>query len=587
MSRNANSHFSSLPDVQISRSRFERKHTHKTTFNAGKLVPIFCSEVLPGDTLTMDTASLIRMSTPIFPVMDNAYLDTYFFFVPNRLVWDHWRELNGENRDTFWAQPVEYSVPSVYFPGEYEGSHPTDPENQLNVGWNKGSVADHFGIPVYVSAVDGVSCMPFRAYTLIWNEWFRDQNTMPPAEVYTDDNSRVGVRAGYASDWYAALNTAHLGGDLLPVAKYHDYFTSCLPAPQKGPAVTIPFSGDAPVLAIEGISTYSDMESLLGRDSNLRWREVNREGYVSGPYSLGVSLSGRTSMGADGDPSVNEFSGFVDVVPDNLYAVFGENVAPTINALRQAFQIQKLYEKDARGGTRYTEILKAHFGVDSPDSRLQRPEYLGGSRVPINIEQVVQTSSSDSTSPQGNTSAFSLTTDIDSSFTKSFTEHGWVIGLCCVRTQHSYQQGLNRMWSRRRRFDFYWPALANIGEQAVLRKELYLTTPGNVGSDPNEEAFGYQEAWADYRYQPNVISGAFRSTSPQSLDSWHYGDYYDSNPRDFVVNGEFIAETDVNVDRTLAVSSELEDQFLADFYFKADWIRPMPLYSVPGLIDHH
>ncbi len=577
MSRNANSHFSSLPDVEISRSRFHRNHTHKTTFNAGKLVPIYCSEVLPGDTVSLDTASLIRMSTPIFPVLDNAFLDTYFFYVPNRLLWTHWRELNGENRETYWTQPVEYEVPYIKFP---KGT--VEPQFY---GWNKGSVADHFGIPINRSTRTGVSALPFRAYTLIWNEWFRDQNTMPPAEMYTDDNIRTGVRAGVESDFYARLNSAHLGGDLLPVCKFHDYFTSCLPSPQKGPSVTIPFSGDAPVLAKNG-STYDSMVESIGQESSVYWRQSNTTTMVTGPRAgfLGIN-------NGDGDTSTIPHTGgdysSRHIVPDNLYAVFGENVAPTINALRQAFQIQKLYEKDARGGTRYTEILKAHFGVDSPDARLQRPEYLGGSRIPINIEQVVQTSATSNTSPQGNTSAFSLTTDIDSSFTKSFTEHGWIIGLCCVRTEHSYQQGLNRMWSRRKRFDFYWPALANIGEQAVLKKEIYMGVKDDDVVNYDDEAFGFQEAWSEYRYHPNIISGSFRSDYDQSLDSWHYADYFTGNQQNFVIDGEFIAETDVNVDRTLAVSSKVEDQFLADFYFKADWVRPMPLYSVPGLIDHH
>lgn len=578
MSRNANSHFSYLPEVNISRSRFHRNHTHKTTFNAGKLVPIYCTEVLPGDTVTLDTASLIRMSTPIFPVLDNAFLDTYFFYVPNRLLWNHWRELNGENRETYWTQPVDYEVPYINFPK-------TDDVVPQYLGWNKGSVADHFGIPINRSTRTGVSALPFRAYTLIWNEWFRDQNTMPPAEMYTDDTIRLGKRAGVASDFYSRLNTAHLGGDLLPVCKFHDYFTSCLPAPQKGPAVTIPFSGDAPVVPLVD-STLDSIKANYVTEYPLKWRVKNENQLITGPRS-GFICTNTDDSHTYSSPGASVPLTEDNIVPDNLYAVFGENVAPTINALRQAFQIQKLYEKDARGGTRYTEILKAHFGVDSPDARLQRPEYLGGSRIPINIEQVVQTSSTDTTSPQGNTSAFSLTTDVDSSFTKSFTEHGWIIGLCCVRTEHSYQQGLNRMWSRRKRFDFYWPALANIGEQAVLKKEIYMGVMVDQGVEYGDDAFGYQERWSEYRYQPNIVSGSFRSDYDQSLDSWHYADYFTGSQEHFVIDAEFIAETDVNVDRTLAVSSQKEDQFLADFYFKADWIRPMPLYSVPGLIDHH
>lgn len=569
MSRNAVSHFSKLPEVDISRSRFDRSSTHKTTFNAGKLIPIYVDEVLPGDTFSMDIATLVRMSTPIFPTMDNAYLDTYFFFVPNRLVWEHWREFNGENRDSYWTQPVEYSVPTLISPyvGETDG------------GWNKGSLADYFGIPTNIPELE-VNALPFRAYTLIWNEWFRDQNTMLPAEMYVDDSSRIGVKNNNFTRFEDMITSAHLGGDPLPVCKYHDYFTSCLPAPQKSASVTIPMPEDnIPVVSLDStvygsnyLGKYDDMVPMSFEtvNGNLQGTLGVQNGILS---SYGVPLSDDILTGTGS--------------PNNLFGITSAVNGATINALRQAFQVQKLFEKDARGGTRYTEILREHFGVESPDSRLQRPEYLGGKRIPINIDQVLQTSSTDDISPQGNTAGYSLTVDTDTSFTKSFTEHGYIIGLCCVRTDHTYQQGVERMWSRKRRFDFYWPALANIGEQAVLKKEIFAV--GSEGSVPfDSEAFGYQEAWAEYRYKPNRVSGAFRSNYSQTLDSWHYADYYaEGVANQFTLNADWLMETNVNIDRTLAVSSNVEDQFLADFYFKCDCVRPMPLYSIPGLVDHH
>ena len=526
MARNVESHFSKLPEAEIGRSRFDRSSTHKTTFNAGKLVPIYIDEVLPGDTFSMDVSSLVRMSTPIFPVMDNAYLDTYFFFVPNRLVWEHWKEFNGENNSSMWTQPVEYSVPTLISPG-YSNEDPSEPGH----GWNKGSVADYFGIPTKVFGLN-VNALPFRAYALIWNEWFRDQNVMLPAEFYRDDTSRKGVVSSDA-DLNIARTTAHLGGDLLPVCRYHDYFSSALPAPQKGPAVSIPFeAGVIPVYSLSKSgpggdtgSGYVNFEITVGNDYyqsdalglGTQDGQLAPEGGLYTKYGIAASDGSAQSAPNNG------------VYPRNLYAVPGDSFAPTINSLRQAFQLQKLFEKDARGGTRYTEILKMHFGVDSPDSRLQRPEYLGGKRIPINIDQVLQTSSTDSVSPQGNTAAYSLTVDVDSAFTKSFTEHGFIIGLCCVRTDHTYQQGLERMWSRERRFDYYWPALANLGEQAILNKEIFAkdaeATGDNVQTFYNDEAFGYQEAWAEYRYKPSRVSGAFRSNYSGTLDSWHYADY--------------------------------------------------------------
>ena len=564
MTRNAESRFSHLPSADIQRSKFFRPTQHKTTFNAGELIPIFCDEVLPGDTFSMDMASLIRMSTPIFPTMDNAYLDTYFFFVPTRLVWEHWKEFNGENTQSYWTQTVEYEIPQIV--------SPQDPESS---GWDKGSIADYFGIPTNVGNLS-INALPFRAYVAIWNEWFRDQNTMPPAYFSKSDSTVVGMtyNGSFEDPLEDRINSALYGGCPLPVAKYHDYFTSSLPQPQRGPAVDLPLYRDnIPVFT----GPFNDRAPS---DTPLTFEAVGHsEDYGSfGFKDVGSHNLQLSPLSTDAQPQFLN-GGFS---PNNLYADVSQVAVATISQLRQAFQLQKLYEKDARGGTRYTEILKSHFGVDSPDARQQRPEYLGGKRIPINIDQVLQTSQTSDVSPQGNTAAYSMTSDISNTFTKSFTEHGYIIGICCVRTEHTYQQGIERMWSRRGRFDFYWPALANISEQAVLVKEIFAQ-----GTDADNDAFGYQEAWADYRYKPSRVSGAFRSNYDQSLDAWHYADYYEGNNSDFVLNGEWLAETPVNIDRTLAVSSSVEDQFIADFYFKLECVRPIPLYSVPGLVDHH
>ena len=561
--RNETAHFSQVPRAEIQRSRFDRSNRHLTTWNAGELIPIYCDEILPGDTVSLDMASLVRMSTPIFSVMDNAFMDVYFFFVPNRLVWEHWKEFNGENVDGYWTQTTEYNVPQLIAPAN---------------GWTKGSLADHFELPINVADFE-VTALPFRGYVKIWNEWFRDQNYMPAAYFSKDDSNRVGApRLTSPLDINTEIipvTTAMLGGGVLPVAKTHDYFTSVLPAPQKGPAVGVPFvSGDLPVTTM---AKYIPEQNE--NYPSMRW-QYNGGGLVTQANSfVGVATDGSSIIRTS---DAGNTAGNSGVLPANLWVQLANVDVGTINELRMAFQIQKLYEKDALGGSRYTEILKHHFGVTSPDSRLQRPEYLGGKRIPINIDQVVQTSSTNNTSPQGNTAAFSLTVDRDSMFTKSFTEHGYIFGLACIRTDHTYQQGVDRFWSRKRRFDFYWPALAHIGEQAVLKKEILCT-----GDDSDNNAFGYQEAWADYRFKPSHVTGAFRSDYDESLDSWHYADVFAPiNPAEFVADAQFMRETRKNVDRTLAVGSSLEDQFYGDFYFKSIWTRPMPVYSVPGLIDH-
>lgn len=551
MNRNSESHFAQVPHVDISRSRFNRPSTHKTTFNTGDLIPIYVDEVLPGDTHQMDMSALIRMTTPIFPVMDNANCDFYFFYVPSRILWNHWKEFNGENTSTYWEQDVQYQVPQLKAP---------------KGGWAQGTIADYMGIPTKVENIS-VDALPFRAYAMIWNEWFRDQNLKQPAMVNLDDTTLTGSNDG---DY---VTNAQLGAKPLKVAKYHDYYTSSLPQPQKGPAVEIGLVGEPiPVSMYGGISSQGTMINQ-GKTA-----KGNQRLDIKGNNSFLMSGAGENADETVIYGEANPASGTSSNADYTALGVdIGGAAAVTINQLRQAFQIQKLLEKDARGGTRYREILKSHFNVTSPDYRQQVPEYLGGYRLPINITQVIQQSESTATSPQGNTAAFSVTSMNKSMFTKSFTEHGYILGLAAVRTEHTYQQGIERFWSRKTRYDYYLPVLANIGEQAILNKEIYAQ-----GTTADDEAFGYQEAWADYRYKPSRVSGLFRSNAQGTLDTWHYADNYTQQPK---LSGAWIDETKANVQRTLAVQDE--DQFIADFYFANTTTRPMPLYSVPGLIDHH
>lgn len=527
---NGNSRFSLAPHADIQRSIFDRSHSHKTTLDAGKLVPIYCEEVLPGDTVTMDMSTVCRMTTPLYPVMDNAYLDTHWFFVPYRLVWDHWREFCGENSDP-WAQDTVYEVPHGSVFAAY------------------GSFWDYLGVPPEVFC--DVSALPLRAYRLIWNEWYRDQNLQSNELVDTGD----------------AADLTYDAAELLPVNKYKDYFTSCLPSPQKGDSVLLPLGEWAPVYT-RSQSVPSD-GSLIG----LKW------GYAGSATTASVLIYGNAGVG---NTVLGSASGATSntAEPTNLWADLGTATASTVNQLRQAFAIQRLLEADARGGTRYRELVKVHFGVDTGDARVQVPEYLGGKHIPINVSQVIQQSAAaDEPTPLGNTGAFSKTVDRAGLFTKSFVEHGLLMGFVSVRTDHTYQQGIPRYLMRRQRYDFYWPELANIGEQPVKLAEIYA-----AADNSNTLVFGYQEAWADYRYSPNRVSGAFRSSSPQSLDVWHYADDYESRP---YLSRDWVKETDANIARTLAVQdSEVADQFLLDTYFQARWARPMPLYSVPGLNGH-
>lgn len=547
MSRNAESRFALNPTrLDMSRSTFSRPFSHKTTFNVGSIIPFYVDEVLPGDTHKIRTSKVVRMQTLLTPVMDNLYLDTYYFFVPNRIVWSHWKQFMGENTESAWIPQTEYQVPQL-----------TAPDG----GFAEGTIADYMGVPTKVSNLS-VNALPFRAYALIMNEWFRDENLSDPLNIPLDDASVQGVNTGnFVTD-------VAKGGLPYTAAKLHSYFTSALPSPQKGPDVTIPIvSGNLPVFAAEN-GTYIPAELrnnplLFRATSDSSIHAVQADG---SSYPAGLQLA----AGSTANPNLS---------PVNLFAQ-SDVAAATINQLRLAFQIQKMYERDARGGTRYIEILKSHFGVTSPDARLQRPEYLGGNRIPITINQVVQNSGSvEGETPQGTTTAYSLTTDIHQEFTKSFVEHGFIIGVMVARYDHTYQQGLERFWSRMDRFDYYWPVFANIGEQAILNKEIYAQ-----GIATDDEVFGYQEAWADYRYKPSRVSGEMRSNAETPLDVWHLADDYSSLP---TLSDSWIREDPTNVDRVLAVTSSVSNQLFCDIFVQNKTTRPMPLYSIPGLIDHH
>lgn len=569
--------FAALPKAQIQRSVFNRSHDYKTTFDSGYLVPFYVDEVLPGDSFKLNCSLFCRLATPIVPFMDNLYLETFFFFVPNRLVWKHWENFMGQQDNP--GDSTDYLIPQTV-----AGSK----------GFPSGSVADYFGIPTGVQNLS-VSSLPFRAYQLIYNEWFRDENLQDRVGAWAPSATHKDDPIG---DWNDANST---GANLLRRNKYHDYFTSALPWPQKGDAVDVNFGVGGPVEWVD--QSYTATAKVGGNYSMKYFKIANPDNNVflapspsvstsqnkitltpppksgeANPYTFpqgALYPSGDAWIYAGAGPNQNAIEVNSPISLPTLKFVGETGAGLTINDLRQAFQVQKLLERDARGGTRYTEILRSHFGVVSPDARLQRPEYLGGSSTRILMNSVAQTAATNDVTPQANLSAFGLFGDSFHGFSKSFVEHGYIIGLVNVRADLSYQQGVNRMWSRKSRLDFYFPVLAHLGEQAILNKEIYAQ-----GTAADNQVFGYQERFAEYRYSPSVITGKMRSTDPQTLDIWHLAQKFDSLP---TLSSQFIQDNPP-VSRVVAVQSE--PQFILDAWFDLKCIRPMPVYSVPGLVDH-
>lgn len=561
--------FSDAPAMYMKRTKFDRSHVYKTTFNSGKLIPVFVDEVLPGDTTRMSVNYFARLATPIKPIMDNIYLDWFFFFVPNRLVWEHWQNFCFEQEDP--DDSIDYVIPTVAATGNSDNAY-------------VGSLWDYFGLPVNTSGnLSGINALPFRGVYLIWNEWFRDENLQKSVKIQKGDTNEVldSSRAADQPSWVFSSGTSIFPGLACPPrGKRHDYFTSALPWTQKGPGVSIGLAGTAKIVDPRPISGYFVQQQT----GNLAAAQLSKEGGVADIFTANGTLQYQGgydativshSVNGSGIATATAISGN-SWLSRSSYADLDSSSIFTINSLRTAFQMQKFYERLARGGSRYTEVLRSFFGVVSPDARLQRPEFLGSFTKMVNVNPIAQTSATDDTSPQGNLSAYGVTASRFHGFTKSFVEHGYIIGFVCARADLTYQQGINKMWLRSTVYDFYWPTFAHLGEQAIELREIYAQ-----GSEADTTVFGYQERYAEYRYKPSQITGKFRSSVVNgSLDKWHLSQFFKNAP---TLNEEFILENPP-IERIIAVPSEPE--FLLDIGFRYTTVRPMPMFGTPGLVDH-
>lgn len=555
MNRNNERHFLQIPEMQASRTRFKRDQTILTTFDSGKLIPFFVDEVLPGDTFQVDTSAIIRMTTPKFPVMDDAFIDIYYFYCPNRILWDNFKHFMGEVEDKPWMPTKAYSVPQIRINGTESSPKPSER-----------TILDYMGVPTKIKNPFKINALPVRAYVKIWNEFFRDENVGNAAVFRSDDNE---VTEAEGTTFEEILKNAITGGQCLPVNRFHDYFSSCLPYAQRGPDVTVPLTGNAPIRLGETNGEYinpnTSVSMVVGQT-----QASNKAG----------SLTYLKETNKPGEKAQMEFTGTIGATGSTgdggwMYADLGSVTATTINELRNAIAVQQYYEAMARGGSRYREQVQALWNVTISDKTVQVPEYLGGGRYHVNMNQIVQTSGqqSENDTPIGETGAMSVTPVNESSFTKSFEEHGFVIGVMCIRHSRTYQQGLERFWSRKDKLDYYVPQFANLGEQPVKKKEIMLT-----GEATDEETFGYQEAWAEYRMKPNRVSGLMRSNATGTLDFWHYADNYKTVP---TLSQEWMAEGKTEIARTLIVQNE--PQFFGAIRVANKTTRRMPLYSVPGL----